>query len=165
MPLRSDWSDRPCSIARGIDAVGDPWTLLIIRELISGVRRFDEIRASVDVSDKVLANRLRQLVESGLATRIPYGNASMRRYEYEPTQAGIDALPILHAFALWAEKHTPTEGLEQRLVIICRECGQESSQGETCSQCGALLNVDNVSWISPTSKDRIPKPLGAHAEG
>ncbi|MBP2387920.1 winged helix-turn-helix transcriptional regulator [Paeniglutamicibacter kerguelensis] len=164
MPLRSDWSERPCSIARGIDAVGDPWTLLIIRELISGVRRFDEIRESVGVSDKVLANRLRQLVEGGLATRIPYGNASTRRYEYEPTQAGIDALPILHAFALWAEKHTPTAGLGQRLVIVCRDCGRESSRGETCSECGAVLSADNVSWIRPISTDRIPKPLGAAVE-
>ena len=165
MPLRSDWSDRPCSIARGIDAVGAPWTLLIIRELISGVRRFAEIRESVGVSDKVLANRLRQLVEGGLATRTPCGNASTRPYEYEPTQAGIDVLPILHAFALWAEKHTPTAGLGQRLVIVCRECGRESSQGETCSECGAVMTVENVSWIRPISKDRIPKPLGTRAEG
>lgn len=147
-----------------MDAVGDPWALLIIRELISGVRRFEEIRASVDVSDNVPVNRLRQLVESGLATRVPYGKTSMRRYEYEPTQAGVDALPILHSFALLVEKHTPTEGLEQRLVIVCRGCGHESSQGETCSECGALLTVDNVSWIRPVSKDWIPKPLGAHAE-
>lgn len=118
MPLRPDGSERPCPIARGIDVVGDPWTRLIVRDLPSGVRRFDEIRASVDVSDKVLANRLRQLVESGLAMRIPYGNASTRRFEYEPMQTGVDALPILHTFAIWAEKHTLTAGLEQRLVIF-----------------------------------------------
>lgn len=58
MTLRSDWSERPCSIVRGIDTVGDPSTLLNVRERISGVRRFDEMRAVVDVSDNVLANRL-----------------------------------------------------------------------------------------------------------
>jgi DNA-binding HxlR family transcriptional regulator len=105
MALRSDWSDRACSIARGIDALGDGWVLLVLREILSGVHRFDEIRDSLEVADKTLAKRLNYVVEAGLAVREPYSGGVRPRYEYLPTQAGMDALPLLQAYAQWAEKH------------------------------------------------------------
>lgn len=89
MTLHSDWSQQPCSIARGIDAVGEPYTLPIILEPIAGVRRFDEIHTWVDASDKILANRLRQLVEGGLATLIPYENASPGKEQEEMPMGGF----------------------------------------------------------------------------
>ncbi|ARZ72543.1 HxlR family transcriptional regulator [Streptomyces albireticuli] len=165
MALRSDWSDRPCPIARGIDALGDPWVLLVLRELLSGGRRFDEIREQMEVADNILAKRLTYMVEAGLVRRVPYREGKRPRYEYVPTAAAADALPILHAYALWAEKHTPTEDLTRRLVIICRACGEESKGSETCSECGRKLTSDNVSWIRPTSPDREPAPLLAPGEG
>ncbi|WP_171165837.1 helix-turn-helix domain-containing protein [Streptomyces sp. I05A-00742] len=159
MALRSDWSDRPCPIARGIDALGDPWVLLVLRELLSGARRFDEIREQLEVADNILAKRLAYMVEAGLAEREPYREGKRPRYEYIPTAAAADALPILHAYALWAEKHTPSDSPTRRLVIVCRGCGEESSEGGTCSACGRRLTTDTVSWIRPTSPDRRPRHL------
>ncbi|WP_104090561.1 helix-turn-helix domain-containing protein [Arthrobacter sp. GMC3] len=159
MVLRSDWSTRPCPIARGINAVGDPWVLLILRELVAGVHRFDQIREQVGAADNILAKRLKYMVEEGLAVRAPYQDGRARRFEYFPTQAGADTLPILHAYTLWAQKHTPSEGHENRLSIICRSCQLESSSGEACSHCGATLTTANVSWIRPTYEDHRPRPL------
>lgn len=159
MALRSDWSHRPCPIARGIEAVGDPWVLLLLREVLAGVHRFDDIREHMEVADNVLAKRLAYMVDAGLVVRRPYRDGRRPRYEYIPTQAATDALPILHAYALWAEKHTPTDSDQQRLVIICRACGSESRGGESCSQCGQALTTSSVSWIRPTSPDRLPLEL------
>ncbi|WP_051389019.1 winged helix-turn-helix transcriptional regulator [Arthrobacter sp. 35W] len=159
MVLRSDWSQQPCPIARGINAVGDPWVLLILRELVAGVNRFDQIREQVGAAENILAKRLKYMVDEGLAVRTPYQDGRLQRFEYFPTEAGADALPILHAYSLWAQKHTPSEGYGSRLGIICRSCGQESSSGEACSNCGATLTTKTVSWIRPTYEDHAPRPL------
>lgn len=159
MVLRSDWSARPCPMARGINAVGDPWVLLILRELVAGVHRFDQIREQVGAADNILAKRLKYMVEEGLAVRSPCQDGRARRFEYFPTEAGADTLPILHAYAIWAQKHTPSDGHGHRLTIICRNCGRASSNGEACSNCGALLTTANVSWIRPIYDDQAPRPL------
>ncbi|HEK1766285.1 TPA: helix-turn-helix transcriptional regulator [Pseudomonas putida] len=161
MILRSDWSQRPCPIARGINSVGDPWTLLILRELLSGVHRYDEIRNNTEAADNVLTTRLKKLVANGFARRVPYRDGGRQRFEYHPTRAALDTLPILHAFAIWAEKHTPGDTPDRSLAIICRECGAQSSRGETCSACNAPLDARNVSWIRPIYPDQTARPLVA----
>lgn len=132
--------------------------LLVIRELLSGARRFDDIRKALGVSDKVLPNRLRTLVEDGLVERRPLAAGRVDRFGYLPTEAAAEALPILHAYAPWARKHATVENKSQ-LIIVCLTCGDESSQGETCSECGALLDVENVAWTRPLASDRRPQPL------
>ncbi len=159
MVLRSDWSTRPCPIARGINEIGDPWVLLILRELLSGIHRFDEIREHVEAADNVLADRLKKMVANGLAQRIPYRDGGRTRYEYHPTQSAADALPVLHAYSIWAQQNTPSKQPNRRLSIICRECGSQSDTGESCSACTARLTVDNVAWIRPIFIDEPPRPL------
>lgn len=159
MPARSDWSADACSIARGIDAVGDPWVLLVVRELLLGNRRFDGLRRTLGVADNVLSARLRLLVDRGLATREPYADGGRTRHEYVPTPAAEDVLPILHAFSTWAARHTPTSGPEQRVVVVCRTCGSESTTGEACSACGEPLTTASTAWVLPRDVDRVPVPL------
>lgn len=106
MALRSDWSTAETPLARGIHVLGDPWVLLVLQEILNGVTRFDEIRDHIGVADSVLARRLKLMVENGLASRQPYDLGIRPRYAYLPTDAGVDALPILRAYAAWGEKHT-----------------------------------------------------------
>jgi len=158
--MRSDWSTKPCSIARGIDAVGDPWVLLILRELLSGVHRFDELRDATGIADNILSLRLRRMADSGLVATRAYHDGRRTRHEYVPTAAAHDALPILHAFSLWSAKHAATvDGEPRRIVIVCRACGADSSSGESCSTCGAVLTTDTTAWVRPTAPDRVPLPL------
>jgi len=145
MPLRSDWSTKPCSIARGIEAIGDPWVLLILREAFSGVRRFDDFAVRTGANDKVLASRLKHLVEIGLLQRHPLSKGARPRAEYLLTEAGADALPVLHAFSVWAEKHGPNRDLGS-LGISCAACGAATQSADTCRACGRTLAPGNVIW-------------------
>ncbi|MFD9904109.1 winged helix-turn-helix transcriptional regulator [Streptomyces sp. NPDC059063] len=102
MPPRSRRSyDQFCSAARALDAVGDRWTLLIVRELLVGPRRYTDLHADLPgVSTDVLASRLKDMEQSGLATRrrLPPPASA---YVYELTERGRALLPVLRALAAW----------------------------------------------------------------
>ncbi|MEV6119273.1 helix-turn-helix domain-containing protein [Streptomyces sp. NPDC052077] len=93
--------DQYCSAARALDAVGDRWTLLIVRELLAGPRRYTDLHADLPgVSTDVLASRLRDMERDGLATRRrlpPPGAATV----YELTARGRGLLPVLEALGAW----------------------------------------------------------------
>ncbi|MGM9337007.1 winged helix-turn-helix transcriptional regulator [Streptomyces murinus] len=102
MPPRRSY-DQYCSAARALDLVGDRWTLLIVRELLAGPRRYTDLHADLPgVSTDVLASRLKDMERDGLATRRrlpPPGAATV----YELTQRGGALLPVLQAFGAWGE--------------------------------------------------------------
>ena len=72
MPLRSDWSEATCPIARSLDVVGDPWVVLVLREALTGSTRFEQFRGALGVADNVLSRRLAGDGRGGLLTRAPY---------------------------------------------------------------------------------------------
>ena len=146
MPLRSDWSGHSCPIARSLNVVGDPWTLLVLRQAMLGVRRFDDFRAQLDIADNVLTRRLRGLVEAGLLRKERYRGEQRSHHEYLLTEAGADLLPVLNSLALWGQKHTPAPSPDAGMLIIHRTCGQVSESPDTCSSCGLQLVPENVSW-------------------
>ncbi|MFC9132778.1 winged helix-turn-helix transcriptional regulator [Streptomyces sp. NPDC057099] len=102
MPPRRSY-DQYCSAARALDLVGDRWTLLIVRELLAGPRRYTDLHADLPgVSTDVLASRLRDMERDGLATRRrlpPPGAASV----YELTDRGRELLPVLQALGEWGQ--------------------------------------------------------------
>lgn len=152
MPLRSDWSSRPCTIARGIDMIGDPWVLLILREALGGATRFDQFAEYTGITDKALSARLKTMAADGLLDRVPLTDGIRPRAEYRLTKAGEDALPVLHAFALWAEKHAPNADAG-RLGINCRNCGARAVRVDTCASCGRDLDVANTRWTWAGARD------------
>ncbi|MFB7245723.1 transcriptional regulator [Streptomyces populi] len=93
--------DQYCSAARALDAVGDRWTLLIVRELLGGPRRYTDLHADLPgVSTDVLASRLKDMERDGLTARrrLPPPGAA---YVYELTGRGRDLLPVLQALGEW----------------------------------------------------------------
>lgn len=95
--------DQFCSAARALDAVGDRWTLLIVRELLAGPRRYTDLHADLPgVSTDVLASRLKDMERDGLTTRrrLPPPGAA---YVYELTGRGRELLPVLQALGEWGE--------------------------------------------------------------
>ncbi|GAA3503838.1 helix-turn-helix domain-containing protein [Streptomyces prasinosporus] len=102
MPPRRSY-DQYCSAARALDAVGDRWTLLIVRELLAGPRRYTDLHADLPgVSTDVLASRLRDMERDGLTTRrrLPPPGAA---YVYELTLRGRELLPVLQALGAWGQ--------------------------------------------------------------
>ncbi|WP_217207357.1 helix-turn-helix domain-containing protein [Streptomyces sp. AC550_RSS872] len=95
--------DQYCSAARALDLVGDRWTLLIVRELLAGPRRYTDLHADLPgVSTDVLASRLKDMERDGIGTRRrlpPPGVA----YVYELTSRGRELLPVLQALGEWGQ--------------------------------------------------------------
>ncbi|GAA3197105.1 helix-turn-helix domain-containing protein [Streptomyces virens] len=102
--------DQYCSAARALDAVGDRWTLLIVRELLAGPRRYTDLHADLPgVSTDVLASRLKDMERDGLTTRrrLPPPGAA---YVYELTARGRALLPVLQALGAWGEAELGERG-------------------------------------------------------
>jgi DNA-binding HxlR family transcriptional regulator len=102
--LKRDYEGQVCSIARSLEVIGDRWTLLIVRDLVLGVSRFDEFLESLGVASNVLADRLNRLVDEGIAERVPYSERP-ERYEYRLTAKGRELGLVLLALMQWGDRH------------------------------------------------------------
>ncbi|MCC0098833.1 winged helix-turn-helix transcriptional regulator [Streptomyces flavotricini] len=109
MAQRTHLDDADCAIAQALDVVGDWWTLLIVRDAARGVHRFDAFQRELGVSRKVLAERLKLLVEAGVLTREPYQERPVR-HEYRLTPRGRGLLPVLVALQDWGDTWVLGEG-------------------------------------------------------
>ncbi|MBS1254727.1 MAG: putative HTH-type transcriptional regulator [Deltaproteobacteria bacterium] len=94
-----------CPIARSLSVLGDQWTLMIVRDALMGVRRFEGFQKSLCLSRNLLTRRLRHLVEEGLLTKEKIHGS--RRFEYCPTQKCKDLLGVLVTFSEWGEQWCP----------------------------------------------------------
>ncbi|HWU96217.1 MAG TPA: helix-turn-helix domain-containing protein [Sphingomonas sp.] len=103
-----------CPVARGLEKVGDAWSMLILRDLSLGLRRFEELRVSLRIAPNILTARLRALGEAGLVEKRRYSERPPRD-EYVLTGAGRDFLPVLHVIGEWGRRHNG-EGGTSRLV-------------------------------------------------
>lgn len=108
-------SDMPCPIARSLDRVGEWWSILILRDALRGVTRFEDFRRNLGVAPNMLTRRLNALVDSGLLERRQYSDRPPR-HEYVPTQRGRDFRPVLLALLAWGNRHFAPEGPSVELV-------------------------------------------------
>jgi DNA-binding HxlR family transcriptional regulator len=152
MPIEA-FARQNCSIARTLAFLGERWTVLILRELFVGRRRFDQIQAELGVATNILSERLSTLVNEGIVERRRYSEHP-ERYEYRLTEKGRDLQPIMLELMKWGARHKPLGGGPMR-VIVHTECGHEVEPVQVCSHCGGELDNDNV---------RAPLGPGATAE-
>ncbi|MEU1972127.1 helix-turn-helix domain-containing protein [Microbacterium sp. NPDC019599] len=162
MPLRSDWSAEYCPIRRSLDVLGDPWVLLIVRDVLHGRGRFDTLRDNLGIADAVLSRRLAAMVEAGLLTRVDYRDGARTRQGYAATDAAAELLPVLQQLAVWGERHTTMPEGGGHMAMIHETCGEETSQGQVCSACGAVLTLEEMTWVKPWkhARDRL-QPAGS----
>jgi DNA-binding HxlR family transcriptional regulator len=104
-----------CPIGRSLDRIGDGWSLLILRDALQGVSRFDEFQQRLGIAPSMLTRRLNSLVEDGLLARRPYSKHPPRM-EYVLTECGRDARMVIHALYAWGSKHFAAEGQALRMV-------------------------------------------------
>jgi len=102
--LKRDYEGQNCSIARALEVVGERWTLLIIRDVFLGLRRFDQLQESLGIARNVLTDRLNRLVDEGIVERVAY-NERPPRYEYRLTPKGLELNVALTALRQWGDKH------------------------------------------------------------
>jgi DNA-binding HxlR family transcriptional regulator len=105
-----------CALARAIGAIGDGWTLLILREALCGVERFDAMHEDLSIPRSVLAERLARLVSAGILEQQPYREPGRRqRNGYVLTEKGRALAPALVALREWAQAHLPGGPSRMRL--------------------------------------------------
>jgi DNA-binding HxlR family transcriptional regulator len=102
--LNRDYEGQNCSIARALEIVGERWTLLIIRDIVLGRRRFDELQESLGIARNVLTTRLRRLVDEGILERATYSERPLR-YEYRLTRKGRDLNLALAGLRQWGDAY------------------------------------------------------------
>ncbi|WP_026872673.1 winged helix-turn-helix transcriptional regulator [Inquilinus limosus] len=101
---RTSFAGMDCPIARSLDALGEWWSLLILRDAFLGLTRFDEFQQSLGIAPNMLTRRLKRLTEAGLLERRAYSQRPLR-HEYRLTAAGRDVFPVLAALGAWGGRH------------------------------------------------------------
>jgi DNA-binding HxlR family transcriptional regulator len=139
--LPHTYEGQNCSIARTLELVGERWTLLIIRDVFLGHRRFDELQARLGVARNVLSNRLGRLVDAGILERVRYRERP-ERHEYRLTEAGRELSVPLLALMHWGDRHVAPAGPPR--IAEHAGCGGLVVEQHVCTECGAALDADEV---------------------
>ncbi|WP_392544412.1 winged helix-turn-helix transcriptional regulator [Oryzobacter telluris] len=146
--LGKDYEGQVCSISRSLEVVGERWTLLVIRDVLLGRRRFDELVESLGVTRTVLSSRLRTLVDESILERRAYQERPAR-FEYDLTDKGRDLLPVIAHLMWWGDRHYPEPAGPPR-VLRHRGCGGDVEHDFTCGRCHeALAGGDVVAEPGP----------------
>ena len=128
----ADLAAMQCSIARTLDAIGDRWSLLIIRDAFYGVRRFDDFQRDLGVARNVLTDRLNKLIDKGVLERRQYEERPPR-FEYRLTERGRDLVGVVLVMMRWGDRWTSTGAPPVRVTHTT--CGHETTPVVTCSEC------------------------------
>ncbi len=141
---RTRLTDVACSIARATDLFADAWTALIMRDVLVGITRFDDIAEDLEISRKVLTVRLARLVEEGVLSRERYQQRPPREH-YVPTEKGKELFPVLLALMNWGDRWYSNEGPPVRIQHL--DCGSTTTAVTTCAHCQQMLTIDNTTQM------------------
>jgi DNA-binding HxlR family transcriptional regulator len=130
------FTDQNCSIARALEVIGERWTLLVMREIFLGRRRFADLQRNTGIAKNILSDRLQTLVDQGLLTRRLYSEAP-ESYEYVPTTKGVDVVPVLVALLQWGDQYAAPGGPPR--VYVHTACGHDANPELHCAHCGELI--------------------------
>lgn len=145
---------RPCSGAAALGVIGEKYSLLVLREVFYGVRRFDAIARNTGAPRDVLTARLRHLVAAGVLSRHQYSERPPR-FEYRLTDAGRELRPVLLTLMAWGDRHltdTPS-------VIFEHSCGADLVPVVTCRACGVEVTGGDLTPRFQDSEWRTAGPL------
>ena len=131
---------RDCSVANALAVVGERWSLLALREVMFGVRRFDQIARNTGASRDILTTRLRSLEAAGVLRRRQY-ETRPPRYEYVLTEAGRALHTVLLTLMQWGDRYV-TEG--EPPTVWEHDCGAALHAKLVCEQCGEEIRPDSL---------------------
>jgi DNA-binding HxlR family transcriptional regulator len=142
MVKRTRLEHADCPIARSLDAIGDWWSLLIVRDALLGRRRFGEFQKSLGLAKNILTVRLRALVERGILELRPASDGSAYQ-EYVPTPKGVGIFPILVALRQWNEEFDERPE-EIATILVDRESTRPVKKLELRARDGRLLGFSET---------------------
>jgi DNA-binding HxlR family transcriptional regulator len=164
--LPSNYQDQNCTIARALEIVGERWTILVVRDALLGIRRFEDFQSRLGISRAVLSDRLSQLVEHGILQRVPYQERPVR-HEYVLTERGLALWPVVAALAEWGRELFP-EGAPRRFrhrtcssavhtEVHCPDCGQDLSPQEVLSSQAKGAPVSRAEHMAQPVLDELAR--------
>ena len=128
-------------MVRAMDALGDRWTLMVLREAFMGVRRFTDMQTDLGVARNVLTDRLNFLVDHGILERRQYQDRPVR-YEYRLTDMGRALQPALLTLMHWGDTYLSPDG--PPALVEHTDCGHVTTPKLVCGHCEGELNTRNV---------------------
>ena len=157
MGRTADYSQQVCSVAATLEVVGDPWTLLILRDAFAGVRRFEQWQDGLGVARNVLAARLKTLVAHGVLEKRAYSEHPPR-FEYWLTPKGRDLFAVMMTMADWGDRHVygalgcPTQ-------FVHKACGKVFKPQLVCEACGADVHLGDLARAESDSRATVAEAL------
>lgn len=139
---RKRFEEMNCGVAQALEALGDWWTLLIVRDAFFGARRFGEFERSLGIAKNILTARLRRLVDHGVLERVAAGTAG-DRYEYHLTAKGRALLPVLVSLREWSDEWVFGRGHEP-LVLRERATGRRLPRLRVTNRDGKELKLEDI---------------------
>jgi DNA-binding HxlR family transcriptional regulator len=160
-------SNSHCSIARTMDAVGDRWSLLLLREAYYGTRRFDDFQHYLGVAPNILSARLKKLVKSGIMKRVRL-KEHRGRFEYVLTDKGRDFFPAYLALKKWGDAWL-AELAGPQVVFTDRASGRPIEMPQLLSSQGAPLSLEDTEVIAgagavPFNRERFGRKAADAAD-
>lgn len=140
--LRRDYPEQNCSIARALEVIGERWTLLILRDALLGLQRFEEFQEDLGIATNVLTSRLRLLCDEGVLERVA-DPGRPGRPKYVLTEKGAQLGPALIVLMKWGDRHYPAPDGPPRLSIHAG-CGGDIGANLICDRCGEPLRPGEI---------------------
>jgi DNA-binding HxlR family transcriptional regulator len=141
MGRTANYSKESCSVAAALSVVGDPWTLLILRDAFQGVRRFDDWQSRLGVARNVLAARLKTLVDQGVMETRLYCEHPPRK-DYVLTKKGRDLFPVILTLKAWGDRHV--YGAASSPLALKHDCGADLTPELVCKACGKSVEARDL---------------------
>ncbi|GGV57509.1 transcriptional regulator family protein [Streptomyces massasporeus] len=143
---RDSWRSERCSAARALEVLGTPANLLVLREAFYGTTYFQDFVRETPLSEPAMSKRLKELVDVGLLTRVPYQEAGQRtRHRYELTPPGEELMVAFFALMEWGDRHAAPDGGPVRLRH--RDCGAQVHPRLSCAE-GHILPPGEVEVVA-----------------
>jgi DNA-binding HxlR family transcriptional regulator len=139
--LGRTYEGQNCSIAKSLELIGERWTMLVVREIFLGHRRFDEMASRLDIARNVLTTRLARLVEEGVLEKVRYQERP-ERFEYRLTEKGIDLWPVIVSLLQFGDRYYAPDG--PPMVLRHKRCGGLVDAHRICDTCGKRLTARDV---------------------
>jgi len=159
MGRTADYSKQSCSIAATLEIIGDPWTLLVIRDAFNGLTRFEQWQDRLGVARNVLAARLKTLVQHGVLEPRLYSERPPRN-EYVLTAKGKDLYAVLVTLHAWGAKHVYGDA-HSGVDLIHDGCGHSLTPRIACGHCAEIVKPRDIRMVRaenrPTVGDVMPR--------
>lgn len=144
---RKNLGTMECPIARSLERVGEWWSILILRDAIYGITRFDAFQKNLRIAPNILTRRLQALVDAGMLEKRLYCERP-KRYEYVITPRGRDFRPVLLSLQAWGSRHYSPEGV--RVMLVDAETGEPADP--------VLIDRNTGKLITDATHRNVPGP-------